>query len=283
VSLCSLPLGGASLQEAVSSKLDDLFSEYMSVYAQVREERARAHALLKAGFFGFAEARHALPSLPLDATAYSGRDMLPTCAWQCRNAHEPDVVPADLSAVEAPVLFSVVAVELKDEEDDGDDEESKEEDGVRQRGGKGATDKDAAAAAASAAAATSDAAEASSADAVAAPPALDLRTSPLQWFGVLAPPSVSTAAASFRSSLEPLATVASLAQRLRELEKKFQYLSQLQQASHVDPAVEDELVEILEKIRISDEKKAAATAAKPTEPKKEEPASVPTASQSQEA
>lgn len=272
--------GGSSLQEAVSAKLDDLFAEYMQLYAAVREARAQSNAQLKEGFFALSQARHhstAGVSIALDASAYSGRDMLASQGWSIRSLHPAEPSDADdlnvnAKSVEEPLVFAVVPVEYKQGEEKGDkDDEAEEEQqqqageaasALRKRGGAGA--KDAAAAKDAEASASSD-----DTPAAPAPAVVDLRSTPLSWFGVLAPPQLPAVAASFQSSLASLALVASLAQRLAELEKKFRYLSHLQQATHVDPAAEEELACILEKIKISDAKKAAAKAA---EAAKEAPA-----------
>jgi hypothetical protein len=269
----------------VCAQLDAFFNEYMQLYSECRAARVEAHAALSAGFFSLSSARHALPSMSLDSSAYSGRPMLPLVAVAARPAFPlppGEVQPKNLQQLETPVAFELVdKVPLKDvvadedeeqqsgEQEDEDDAPPKHDsaaEGVRKRPGKGAKEEDAAPAAASATAAgAADASAASasaaapaaaSASAAAAPAAVDLRRTPLAWFGVLAPSALSDAASSFRTALSVLVGgVASRASRMAELERKFAALSALQQASHVDPAVEEQLTSILAKIKISDERK----------------------------
>jgi hypothetical protein len=268
--------GGASVQAAVSAKLDDFLAEYLALYEQVRSARAQAHQQLSQGFFNMAEARHSMPQLALDATAYGGREMLPTIAWKARNAHPLEAgeeAARRLAELETPIRFEVAEVELKEEKEEDEteevdgDESKQSKDGVRKRAGKRtAAEKEALA--------LDDAPSPDDAAAAPAPAPIDLRSTPLAWFGVLAPPSLPAAAASFRSSLSTLAHIASLAQRLREIEAKFGALASMQQASHVDPAVEGQLVAILEKIKISDAKKNGDVGASIDADKQEAAASV---------
>ena len=260
--------GGSSLQEAASAKLDDLFAEYMQLYAAVREARAQSNAQLKDGFFALAQARHhstAGVAIALDASAYSGREMLASQGWSIRSLHPSDPSSDDLNitspkSVEEPLVFEAVTIEYKQGEEKNEQQEEAEPTGadaaLRKRGAGAKGD-----AATKESAAASSSSRADDAPAAPAPASVDLRSAPLSWFGVLAPPQLPAVSASFQSALVSLASVASLAQRLTELEKKFRYLSHLQQATHVDPAAEEELASILEKIKISDAKKAAAAAA----------------------
>jgi len=254
----------------VSAQLDAFFTEYMTLYAQARTARAEANAALSAGFFALSEARHALPSLPLDSSAYAGRDMLPLVAVTAQPAFPlpaGEAQPRTLAQLETPVKFKLLEdVPLKDVREDGEADAADEEEdeaaaeagsSMRQRKGKDATTAAAAASSASASAVPAAGDASSSDDATAAAP-VDLRRNPVGWFGVLAPASLSTGATSFRGALRSLCVVSSLSSRLGELERKFLALAALQQASHVDPAVEEQLEDILAKIRISDERKKGA-------------------------
>ena len=190
--------------------------------------------------------------------------MLPLVYARCTGVDPSDekIENGRIVEIDGPVKFEMATVELIDERQESEDEEDEKDHEsqttVRQRGGKGEKLDDTVSSSSSS---TIDSSSTTADSTISAP--LDLRQSPTQWFGALIPPTLPVAASHFRATLNPLMTIATLSESLKMVQKKFEYLSQLQQSSHVDPDVEEELRGILDKIQISREKKMADKSVEP--------------------
>jgi len=283
---------GVRLHAATHEKLDALFSESLELHQLMRLERQKANEAMKEGFFQMSSARHALPSLNLDSTAYRGRQhMWPQIGVRCQNLKDSENEAEEGNAVdskdgvrsagkesrndeekelEPPIHFKLVEVKSKpppddeSEENDEDDEEAEEADNqssekegatLRRRGVGGKKteaepQKDTTASSQISADSPDTAASTSTSSSLSS---VDLRSSPLQWFGVLIPPELSNASQSFRQALTHLTSLATLQQRMSVVERRFLFLSSLQQSVQVDPEAEKQLSEVMKQVRIEDE------------------------------
>ena len=235
-----------------SSRLDALLVDFFSIFAQIRSIRAALSSLLSDGFYQLSLARHDSPLLPLDQSSYAGRDMTATTTVRAETVDGGD---ADTSAVKyslhqylpssstsasaasSPIRQGVFSAHLSARERRLDAliaQRGQLDDGVEQR-----IDQSLAAA---------DLAAAS-----LPPPLPELPSTPLHWFGLLAPPPLGAAQAAFEGATARVAELAALHDRLRVLEE--QWMSELQQK---DAAMAEKRRSAAERWRQDSERKPQA-------------------------
>ena len=224
-------------QAELSARLDELLVEFFAIFADIRSVRSQLSSSVSDGFYSLALARHESPLLPLDQSSYVGRDMTATTTIT-HTAGKGKAASASKAADNQPIIFClnqqrIAAPSSSALTSDSSSASSPIRPGVftahqsaRERkldaliAQRGQLD--------DAIEQQIDQSVAAADMAASAPPSIPLLPSqPLLWFGLLAPQPLTEAQRAFQQSMERVARLCALHDRLRLVEE--QWMSALEQ------------------------------------------------------
>ena len=214
---CAVLCMSAPSPSDLSARLDVLLVDFFAIFADIRSLRSELSSLLSDGYYELSLAQHDSPHLPLDQSSYAGRDMTATTTI-IHSATEPPLfsihqlptaAPSSSVSVSAssPIRPGVFSAHMSARDRKLDAliaQRGQLDDATEQRIEQSVAAADIAAS--------------------APPPVPDLPSSPLMWFGVLAPKQLTTAQTAFSRAMERVAQLCQLHLQLRAIEQQWMAL-----------------------------------------------------------
>jgi len=230
-------LSSSSSLSSIDSSLDELFIDFFTSFSSYRVHRSQLSLRMSAGFFSFIETRFAQPNISLDQSSYIGRPMSAEIGISLNKTGAGSLIKlnnskfvedeiedensAESKTISSKIRQRVFTAHLSEREQKLD----KLIEAANQRG-KGLKSNDD----------SEDDSDSEKIDDIDAPE-LDLRFSPLLWFGVLTPPKLRQAQREFVAALTDIAAIAAIQIKLNLLAEKFEELmekkNQLKQNKNV--------------------------------------------------